>query len=394
MFSPNTLARLSHRRVQTSSTVFCECQQLGAQTAVNPSATVLIAFAGRIVRRKQKRCTYSECWRACHTSFWKSRQSLEAFNFPVQLDDHDSFWTPSIIFPCLDRHHTGWSGFSSPDKCFFSLFLTQFQNLIPLPLSPNNDDTDDFFMHVFKLCISHNVLVFSILSSSSFHICPLRSVYISWLRPVSSSKGFGGHGLATLFSRLHHALKCWYHLIWIWTPWFWDDSVEFNPVLILGLHCRMAPFLSAWDLPYIPTYQKRAGHSPRMQRVEWQLFVSDSFIMLVDDIAAVDMVNLSSDDLPQDDPCWILHFWVCNKKLHRGVCLSALTVAVEHATSSWDCEKTMNSTEEWEGYQNLFDDMHRREGANWACCPTWSVQLVLFNKRSNWCCVEFAYIVH
>jgi len=40
-----------------------------------------------------------------------------------------------------------------------------------------------------------------------------------------------------------------------------------------------------------------------MQRVEWQLFVSDSFIMLVDDIAAVDMVNLSSDDLPQDDPC-------------------------------------------------------------------------------------------
>ena len=87
MFSPNTLARLSHRRVQTSSTVFCECQQLGAQTAVNPSATVLIAFAGRIVRRKQKRCTYSECWRACHTSFWKSRQSSEAFNFPVQLDD-------------------------------------------------------------------------------------------------------------------------------------------------------------------------------------------------------------------------------------------------------------------------------------------------------------------
>ena len=141
------------------------------------------------------------------------RCSTSQYNLMMRSDFHDSFWTPSIIFPCLDRHHTGWSGFSSPDKCFFSLFLTQFQNPIPLPLSPNNDDTDDFFNACFKLCTSHNVLVFSILSSSSFHICPLRSVYISWLRPVSSSKGFGGHGLATLFSRLHHAMKCWYHLI-------------------------------------------------------------------------------------------------------------------------------------------------------------------------------------
>lgn len=78
------------------------------------------------------------------------RRSTSQYNLMMRSDFHDSFWTPSIIFPCLDRHHTGWSGFSSPDKCFFSLFLTQFQNLIPLPLSPNNDDTDDFFMHVLN----------------------------------------------------------------------------------------------------------------------------------------------------------------------------------------------------------------------------------------------------